>query len=128
MGVMRPDLIMRSIIPVVMAGVLGIYGLITAVIINGKMTAGDYSAYSGYAHLGAGLTVGMSSLAAGLATGIVGDAGVRANAQQPRLFVGMILILIFAEAPGLAALIVRLVVDSSAGGKNEGLCDDYKTH
>lgn len=35
--------------------------------------------------------------APGLAIGIVGDAGVRANAQQPRLFVGMILILIFAE-------------------------------
>ncbi|CAE8595107.1 unnamed protein product [Polarella glacialis] len=62
------------------------------------MDAANYSAYSGYAHLGAGLTVGMSSLAAGLAIGIVGDAGVRANAQQPRLFVGMILILIFAEA------------------------------
>ena len=30
----------------------------------------------------------MSSLAAGLAIGIVGDAGVRANAQQPRLFAG----------------------------------------
>merc|ERR1719440_1485420 len=71
---------MRSIIPVVMAGVLGIYGLITAVIINGKIDAAAYTAYSGYAHLGAGLTVG-----------IVGDAGVRANAQQPRLFVGMIL-------------------------------------
>ena len=52
------------------------------------MDAANYSAYSGYAHLGAGLTVGMSSLAAGLAIGIVGDAGVRANAQQPRLFVG----------------------------------------
>ena len=26
MGVMRPDMIMKSIIPVVMAGVLGIYG------------------------------------------------------------------------------------------------------
>ena len=37
----------------------------------------------------------------GLAIGIVGDAGVRANAQQPRLFVGMILILIFAEAEQL---------------------------
>merc|ERR1712184_116630 len=72
MGVMRPDMIMRSIIPVVMAGVLGIYGLITAVIINGKMESASYSAYSGYAHLGAGLTVGMSSLAAGLAIGIVG--------------------------------------------------------
>merc|ERR1719373_1204196 len=83
MGVMRPDLIMRSIIPVVMAGVLGIYGLITAVIINEKLnTPASYSAYAGYAHLGAGLTVGMSSLAAGMAIGIVGDAGVRANAQQ----------------------------------------------
>merc|ERR1719335_1462951 len=115
MGVMRPDLVMRSIIPVVMAGVLGIYGLITAVIINGKLDQPDtYSAYSGYAHLGAGLTVGMSSLAAGLAIGIVGDAGVRANAQQPRLFVGMILILIFAEALGLYGLIVGLVVASGA--------------
>ena len=34
MGVMRPELIMKSIIPVVMAGVLGIYGLIIAVIIS----------------------------------------------------------------------------------------------
>merc|ERR1712006_72080 len=129
MGVMRPDMVMRSIIPVVMAGVLGIYGLITAVIINGKIGgtwAAEYSAYSGYAHLGAGLTVGMSSLAAGLAIGIVGDAGVRANAQQPRLFVGMILILIFAEALGLYGLIVGLVVASTAEGKGKNLCADYR--
>merc|ERR1711937_528527 len=49
MGVMRPDLIMRSIIPVVMAGVLGIYGLITAVIINEKLSdPKSYSAFAGY--------------------------------------------------------------------------------
>merc|ERR1712023_325622 len=125
MGVMRHDLVMRSIIPVVMAGVLGIYGLITAVIINGKMESASYSAYSGYAHLGAGLTVGMSSLAAGLAIGIVGDAGVRANAQQPRLFVGMILILIFAEALGLYGLIVGLVVASTASVKGTDLCTPW---
>merc|ERR1711879_792600 len=117
--------IMRSIIPVVMAGVLGIYGLITAVIINGKMEGGSYSAYSGYAHFGAGLTVGLSSLAAGLAIGIVGDAGVRANAQQSRLFVGMILILIFAEALGLYGLIVGLVVSATAEGKGKNLCTSY---
>lgn len=34
MGVMRPELVMKSIIPVVMAGVLGIYGLIIAVVIS----------------------------------------------------------------------------------------------
>jgi len=125
MGVMRPDLIMRSIIPVVMAGVLGIYGLITAVIINGKFAEPEkYSAFQGYAHLAAGLTVGLSSLGAGLAIGIVGDAGVRANAQQPKLFVGMILILIFGEALGLYGLIVGLVVASSAG-QTSGLCTPY---
>lgn len=34
MGVLRPELVMKSIVPVVMAGVLGIYGLIIAVIIS----------------------------------------------------------------------------------------------
>eukprot|EP00494_Astrolonche_serrata_P031725 UN31994 len=42
MGVMHPELVMRNMIPVVMAGVLGIYGLIVAVILNGKMDAKDY--------------------------------------------------------------------------------------
>ena len=35
MGVLKPELVMRSIIPVVMAGVIGIYGLIVAVIVIG---------------------------------------------------------------------------------------------
>lgn len=47
---------------------------------------------------------------AGIAIGIVGEAGVKANAQQERLFVGMILMLIFAEAIALFGLIVALVI------------------
>eukprot|EP00745_Piridium_sociabile_P005218 TRINITY_DN131686_c0_g1_i1.p1 TRINITY_DN131686_c0_g1~~TRINITY_DN131686_c0_g1_i1.p1 ORF type:complete len:142 (+),score=3.85 TRINITY_DN131686_c0_g1_i1:188-613(+) len=125
MGVMRPDLVIRSVLPVIMAGILGIYGLITAIILQSKISAAmdTYSAFSGFQHLGAGLTVGLSSLAAGLTIGIVGDAGVRANAQQPRLFVGMILILIFAEALGLYGLIVGLVMGSTDAS---GLCTSYK--
>lgn len=38
----------------------------------------------GFLQLGAGLSVGLSGLAAGFAVGIVGDAGVRGTAQQPR--------------------------------------------
>lgn len=64
--------------------------------------------FRGFIHLGAGLSVGFSGLAAGFAIGIVGDAGVRGTAQQPRLFVGMILILIFAEVLGLYGLIVAI--------------------
>ncbi|VDP07567.1 unnamed protein product [Soboliphyme baturini] len=70
--------------------------------------------FSGFCHLGAGLSVGLSGLAAGYAIGIVGDAGVRGTAQQPRLFVGMILILIFAEVLGLYGLIVALVLSTKS--------------
>jgi len=112
MAVMRPELIMKSIIPVVMAGIIAIYGLVVSVIIAQKVTAASdgYTLYKAFAHLGAGLAVGLSGLAAGYAIGIVGDAGVRGTAQQPRLFVGMILILIFAEVLGLYGLIVALIL------------------
>ena len=37
MGVLKPDLIIKSVIPVVMAGILGIYGMIVAVILKQSM-------------------------------------------------------------------------------------------
>ena len=111
MAVMRPDLIIRSIIPVVMAGIVGIYGLVVSVVIinslNDKITL-----FKSFAALGGGLSVGFSGLAAGFAIGIIGDAGVRGTAQQPRLFVAMILMLIFAEVLGLYGLIVALVLST----------------
>merc|ERR1712243_303745 len=110
MAVMRPEAIMKSIIPVVMAGIVAIYGVVVAVLIAGQLepAVDKYTLYKGFVHLGAGLSVGLSGLAAGYAIGIVGDAGVRGTAQQPRLFVGMILILIFAEVLGLYGLIVAI--------------------
>lgn len=109
MSVMRPELIMKSIIPVVMAGIIAIYGLVVAVLIAGSLEPPlTYTLFSGFMHLGAGLAVGLSGLAAGFAVGVVGDAGVRGTAQQPKLFVGMILILIFAEVLGLYGLIVAI--------------------
>uniref|UniRef100_A0A7S0TL50 V-type proton ATPase proteolipid subunit n=1 Tax=Hemiselmis andersenii TaxID=464988 RepID=A0A7S0TL50_HEMAN len=125
MGVGRPDLVMKALIPVVMAGVVGIYGLIIAVIISTKikaptMTDGtmqpQYTLFAGASHLAAGLAGGFSGLAAGMAIGVVGDIGTRALGQQPKLFVGMILILIFAEALGLYGLIVALIMSSAGGG------------
>uniref|UniRef100_A0A673G266 V-type proton ATPase proteolipid subunit n=1 Tax=Sinocyclocheilus rhinocerous TaxID=307959 RepID=A0A673G266_9TELE len=101
MSVMRPELIMKSIIPVVMAGIIAIYGLVVAVLIANSISD-KITLYN----------VGLSGLAAGFAIGIVGDAGVRGTAQQPRLFVGMILILIFAEVLGLYGLIVALILST----------------
>jgi len=111
MAVMRPELIMKSIIPVVMAGIIAIYGLVVAVLIAQSIND-EYTLLKSLKQLGAGLSVGLSGLAAGFAIGIVGDAGVRGTAQQPRLFVGMILILIFAEVLGLYGLIVALILST----------------
>ena len=153
MGVMRPELVMKSIVPVVMAGVLGIYGFIISVLIAQKVApqvgkgplprprhslvhtkrtrrktdqtfffpssslasdVQDYKMFDGYAHLASGLACGLSGLSAGMAIGVVGDSGVRANAQQPKLFVGMILILIFAEALALYGLIVGIILSGKS--------------
>jgi V-type H+-transporting ATPase 16kDa proteolipid subunit len=116
LGIIHADRIMRGIVPVVMAGILGIYGLIVAVIINNniKTENNSYASFAGYMHFGAGLAAGLSSLAAGLAIGIVGDTSVRAYGKQEKIFVAMILMLIFAEALGLYGLIIALLMNNTA--------------
>jgi len=141
MGIRSPELLMKNIIPVVMAGVLGIYGLIVAVILNGKIVQpangtgyAQYSQYTGFSHLAAGLCCGLSSLASGLAIGIAADAGTRAVGAQSAmsaswkkmgftgdtggqvtssgdaLFVGTVLIQVFAGNLGLYGLIAALIL------------------
>ena len=83
-GIKSPELIWRNLIPVVMAGVNGIYGLITSIIILGGIAKPDqtgayqYSFYTGAAHLASGLCCGLSGLGSGMAIGIAGDAAVSA--------------------------------------------------
>jgi len=96
-----------------MAGIIAIYGLVVSVLISGALGV-SMSLAASFIYLGAGLSVGLAGLAAGFAIGIVGDAGVRGTAQQPRLYVGMILILIFAEVLGLYGLIVALIMNTRA--------------
>jgi V-type H+-transporting ATPase proteolipid subunit len=82
-----------------MAAILSIYGLVIAVIISNGMQE-ETHLFTGFVHLGAGLAVGVSALAAGFAIGITGDAGVRGSSQQPRLFIGMMLLQIMSEVLG----------------------------
>ena len=73
-----------DIVPVIMAGIIGIYGLVVSVLISDGLKQ-SLPLFTGFIQLGAGLSVGLAGLAAGFAIGIVGDAGVRGTAQQPRL-------------------------------------------
>ena len=108
---MRPEILMKAILPVVMAGIVGLYGIIVSMVMTGSFVRGSYPLFLGSMHFGGGLACGLSSLAAGFAIGVVGEAGVRGFAQQPRLFMGMILILIFAEVLGLYGAIGAIMLN-----------------
>lgn len=151
MGIDYNKGVIKNIVPIVMAGVLGIYGLIVSVIITQSISIPDgnmyntYSLYNGYVHFAAGMCCGLSCLAAGGTIGMIGDAGVRGiglkatrgrkwywdeggaedggdggdldvnaalSAQEGanKLFVGMLIMLIFSEALALYGLIVALIL------------------
>ena len=112
MGIMKPSSIIKGVIPVIMACILGIYGLIVAVILGQKLSGENVyiDIKKGYQYLGSGLCCGLTSFGAGIAIGIGGEAGVRALGQQDKVFVGMMLLLIFSEALGLYGLIVSLIL------------------
>ena len=120
----QTEMVMKSIMPVILSGVCGIFGLIIAVIIATGMTQ-PYSLYTAYSHLSAGLTVGLSNLATGLALGMAGEIGVQDSARQPKLYIGMVLIWSFGSALGLYGLIVALIIGTKGGG--DALCDCVQT-
>jgi V-type H+-transporting ATPase proteolipid subunit len=110
-GIAHPEILMKSLISVIMAGILGIYGLIISILLISQVQVKNgYSAYQGYAHLTAGLACGLSCLASGLCIGVVGDAGTRAFGKQKRVYLALIMILIMAEALGLYGLITAVLV------------------
>ena len=109
-GIMKPDAIMKCLLPVIMAGVLGIYGLIVAVIMVQKVKNKNYYFNQGFAQFSAGCCCGFSSMVAGFCIGEVGDAGVKATVKKAEVFVGMILILIFAEAIALYGMILAIIM------------------
>jgi V-type H+-transporting ATPase 16kDa proteolipid subunit len=146
MGVDHPGGIIKNLVAIIMAGVLGIYGLIVAIIIAGGVgspTAASgntmYSQYTGWAHLAAGLCCGLSCLAAGGATGVAGEVGIKAHGYRAqlnnaknvgyggtrvgeitdegdagKLYIGQVTILSFSGAIGLYGFIVALIITSSS--------------
>ena len=84
-GISSPELIWRNLIPVVMAGVNGIYGLITSIILISSIVVPDddgtgrYSLFTGFAHLAAGCCCGLTGMGSGMCIGITGDASVRGS-------------------------------------------------
>ena len=101
----------KSLVPIIMAGILSIYGLIIAVLLSQKVKiADDYGAYNGFKQMAAGLTCGFSCVASGYAIGVVGEVAVKMYGINENIFVAIILIMIFAEVLGLYGMIVSIIM------------------
>jgi V-type H+-transporting ATPase proteolipid subunit len=90
-GINHPEKIVKSLIPVVMAGMLGIYGVLIAIILittkgipfsplltypsSLPVTLYDRIEFQGILWFCGSLAVGFTALASGVAIGLVGDSG-----------------------------------------------------
>lgn len=118
-GMQKPNIIMKGLLPVIMAGMLTIYGFVVSLVIFYGISKTKYSLVASAYHLAAGLSVGLCCIASGYAIGIIGDCFVRGYSHQDRLFTPMLVILIFSEILGLFGAVIGLALVSSVSTFSE---------
>lgn len=139
-----PRIRSKNLISVIFCEALAIYGVIIAIIsatkldgktsmeswietttVNGASadvasyfgTAGEWDPqimYAAYSLFAAGITVGLANLFCGICVGVVGSSCAISDAQDPRMFVKMLIVEIFGSALGLFGIIVGIIISSNA--------------
>jgi len=126
-AVKAPRIRSKNLISVIFCEATAIYGVIMAIILTNKIKAPedgsgsqlpegwDYNEFyfAGYGMFSAGLSVGLTNIASGISVGIAGSSCAIGDAQDPSLFVKILIVEIFASALGIFGIIVGIIQSNS---------------
>ena len=113
----------KNLVSVVFCEAVAIYGVIMAIVMNGRIEIFNGNVYdnedtyrkilySSFALFWTGIGVGLSNIICGICVGISGSSCVLADAQDSSTFIKILVVEIFGSALGLFGLIVGVMQTS----------------
>ncbi len=111
-GTERPEIVSKSLVAIILAEALGIYGLVVGLLSIFKLPTitATSDADAGFRLFFGGLTMGIAAIAAGVGIGTSGSAMASATAEKPELFSRTVVPLILAEALAIYAFVAALLL------------------
>jgi len=125
-AVKAPRIRSKNLVSVIFCEATAIYGVIMGIILANKVKKPDEATYmldenwdyygfyyAGYGMFSAGLSVGLTNIASGVSVGIAGSSCAIGDAQDPSLFVKVLIVEIFASALAIFGIIVGIIQSNS---------------